>query len=179
MTTGATLRATLLHKKASSQGIVFGGGRKHRRSFPSYFIPSGVSARCWCLYRGPLEDPWMREVASQSPFIFQQDSALAHSAKKAFLKEEGVHFWMPQQWPPNSPDLNPLDYAICSMVAQGTCKDGQSPVTQLKRKVSRCWRNLNLEKIHSVCRKFQARLERCIAKNGSFFVKKSNFSKQL
>ena len=36
--------------------------------------------------------PWMREVAQNRPFTFQQDSAPAHSAQatQAFLKEEGV-----------------------------------------------------------------------------------------
>ena len=66
--------------------------------------------------------PWMRQVAENRgnvPWIFQQDSAPAHRAKKAFLKEEGVNFWPPEKWPPNSPDLNSLDYVIWSMVQQG------------------------------------------------------------
>ena len=68
--------------------------------------------------------PWMRRVASARgnvPFLWQQDSAPAHRAKKtlAFLKEQGIPFWSPMEWPPNSPDLNPLDYAVWSMVQQG------------------------------------------------------------
>ena len=52
------------------------------------------------------------------PFIWQQDSAPAHRAKKAlsFLKEENIPVWTPEQWPPNIQDLNSLDYAIWSMV---------------------------------------------------------------
>ena len=64
--------------------------------------------------------PWMRRVAASrgssarpAPFIFQQDSAPAHRAKKtlAYLDDEGITYWRPAQWPPNSPDLNPMDYA--------------------------------------------------------------------
>ena len=73
--------------------------------------------------------PWMKRVAVSrgsaahpAPFIFQQDSAPAHRAKRTldYLKKEGIHFWTPAMWPPNSPDLNPMDYAIWSMVVQGT-----------------------------------------------------------
>ena len=86
--------------------------------------------------------PWMRTVAEAhasstgvpAPFLLQQDSAPAHRAKKTleFLKEENVNFWSPQQWPANSPDLNPLDYAIWAIVAQGSCKTRPTSVPALK-----------------------------------------------
>jgi len=30
----------------------------------------------------------------------------------SYLKRENVSFIEPQMWPPNSPDLNPVDYAV-------------------------------------------------------------------
>ena len=50
-------------------------------------------------------------------FIFQQDSANAHTAR---VTQEWLHANGPEmiemiekdQWPPNSPDLNPLDYHV-------------------------------------------------------------------
>ena len=47
-------------------------------------------------------------LATPAPFIFQQDSAPAHCAKKTldYLKSENINFFSPAQWPPNSPDLN-------------------------------------------------------------------------
>ena len=118
--------------------------------------------------------PWMKEVAHNRgdvPFIFQQDSAPARRAKKnqAFLKEEGVKFWTPQQWPPNSPDLNPLDYAIWSIVQQGACQDRPPSVAALKRRVSAFWRRMDPAKIRAVCRRFRPRLEQCVKSKGSFF----------
>ncbi|QQP49227.1 Transposable element tcb2 transposase, partial [Caligus rogercresseyi] len=49
-----------------------------------------------------------------SNYTFQQDSAPAHKAKtvQAWLKENVPHFWDPQTWPSNSPDLNPCDYYL-------------------------------------------------------------------
>ncbi|QQP55469.1 Transposable element tcb1 transposase, partial [Caligus rogercresseyi] len=46
------------------------------------------------------------------PYTFQQDSALAHTAKlvQSWLKKNVPNFWDFNTWPPNSPDLNPCDY---------------------------------------------------------------------
>jgi len=45
-----------------------------------------------------------------SGFIFQQDGATAHTTKLAqvLLQRIGKE----DEWPPNSPDLNPLDYHV-------------------------------------------------------------------
>ena len=64
--------------------------------------------------------PWMRQIAHNHacPFVFQQDSAPAHIGKPttAFLEAENVTFWPHSFWPPNSPDLAPLDYGVWPMV---------------------------------------------------------------
>ena len=123
--------------------------------------------------------PWMRLVASAhepsarvpSPFLWQQDSALALRSKKTltFLKKEKTPFWSPQQWPPNSPDLNPLNYSIWSKVSSDACKTCPKSVKALKARVSKFWKNMKAKKICKVCRRFRLRLEKCFAKNGSFF----------
>ena len=47
-------------------------------------------------------------------FIFQQDSAPAHSARDTIelLRRETPDFIGPDVWPANSPDLNQVDYRI-------------------------------------------------------------------
>ncbi|QQP55532.1 Uncharacterized protein FKW44_008750, partial [Caligus rogercresseyi] len=60
--------------------------------------------------------PWMDEKASgdvyNGRYLFQQDSAPAHKAKKTqeWLQANVPAFWDPQTWPSNSPDLNPWTY---------------------------------------------------------------------
>ena len=64
--------------------------------------------------------PWMRRVAAAhggarpAPILFQQDGAPAHTARSTvqFLESKGIAFIRPNEWPPNSPDLNPLDYCL-------------------------------------------------------------------
>jgi len=49
-------------------------------------------------------------------YIFQQDGALAHLARDTvglqLLTWEMPDFIPPSLWPPNSPDLNPVDYRV-------------------------------------------------------------------
>jgi len=54
-------------------------------------------------------------------FTFQQDEAPAHRARETveLLKVETPDFIPPNLWPPNSPDLNPVDYKIWAY-----CKNG-------------------------------------------------------
>lgn len=47
-------------------------------------------------------------------FVFQQDGAKPHTAKttQRWCMEHFFDFWDKDRWPPNSPDLNPLDYSV-------------------------------------------------------------------
>ena len=53
-------------------------------------------------------------------FTCQQDSAPAHRARPTveLLEKEVPDFISPSLWPPNSPDLNPVDYKIWSLVQE-------------------------------------------------------------
>jgi len=52
-------------------------------------------------------------------FTFQQVSAPARRARDIeLLRRSTPDFIAPDMWPPNSPDLNPVDYAILSIMHQ-------------------------------------------------------------
>ena len=48
-------------------------------------------------------------------YVFQQDGSPAHRARDTvtMLQTETPEFIPPEMWPPNSPDLKPVDYSIC------------------------------------------------------------------
>ena len=56
----------------------------------------------------------IRAKCRQYRLTLQQDGPPSHTAKNTinYLKRENVSFIEPQMWPPNSPDLNPVDYAV-------------------------------------------------------------------
>jgi len=51
---------------------------------------------------------------SSGDFVFQEDGATSHRAKWTveFLQQNVTNFIELSVWPPNSPDLNPVDYAV-------------------------------------------------------------------
>jgi len=51
-------------------------------------------------------------------YVFQQDGAPAHRSRDTviMLQRETPEFIPPEMWPPNSPDLNPVDYSIWGML---------------------------------------------------------------
>ena len=55
--------------------------------------------------------PHLRCVATLPCEMFQQDSAPAHRTRETIklLQRETPAFISPDLWPPNSPDLNPVD----------------------------------------------------------------------
>jgi len=63
--------------------------------------------------------PTIRRISADM-FIFQQDNAPAHRARDTveFLKRETPAFIGPDLWPPNSPDLNLVDYKIWATMEQ-------------------------------------------------------------
>jgi len=61
---------------------------------------------------------------SNDDFLFQQDGVPAHRSRHtaAYLCSNVAEFIEPENWPPNSPDLNPVDY----MQFGGIAADGVS-----------------------------------------------------
>ena len=56
-------------------------------------------------------------------FLFQQDGAPAHTARSTqeWLKNETPGFLSKEEWPPSSPDLNPMDFSIWSILQEKAC----------------------------------------------------------
>jgi len=53
-------------------------------------------------------------------YVFQQDGSPAHRARDTvtMLQTETPEFIPPEMWPPNSPDLKPVDYSIWGMLQE-------------------------------------------------------------
>ena len=54
------------------------------------------------------------ETLMPDSYTFQQDGAPAHTSHRAqlWLEQQMPDFINKDNWPPNSPDLNPLDYYV-------------------------------------------------------------------
>ena len=74
-------------------------------------------------------------------FVFQQDSAPAHRARATveYLRQATPEFISPDLWPPNSPDLNPVDYKIWGCVQERVYQKPIRDVDQLKQRLVEVW----------------------------------------
>ena len=94
--------------------------------------------------------------------ILQQDGARCHTSRQtsAFLEGEGVEFMGKEDWPPESGDLNPMDYGVWSMLSEAVYHDRAEPFTveELKEKIIECWEAIPLEKIQHIISAWKSRL---------------------
>ena len=86
---------------------------------PLIVIEEGVKVNSH-VYLNMLEEkvlPWLTESFGDD-FIFTQDGAPAHTANvtQQWCKDHFPGFWDKQMWPPSSPDINPMDFAIWSIL---------------------------------------------------------------
>ena len=59
--------------------------------------------------------PEMDRLTGYQPYVFMQDGARSHTANETvrFLNQQRyLTLLQPNMWPPNSPDLNPVDYCV-------------------------------------------------------------------
>jgi len=84
----------------------------------------------------------IRDKCGRHNWILQQDGAPSYTAADTvnFLLKEKINFIEPQSWPPNSPDLNPVDYAIWGALQQQVYLRRQfESVDQLKQALVTEW----------------------------------------
>jgi len=89
--------------------------------------------------------PGMKTVASGKPYVFQQDDASAHTSHliQNWLSDNIDMFWFKEFWPPNNPDLNPLDYYVSSVVERVTNKSRHPNVMSLRTAIKTAFADID------------------------------------
>ena len=114
--------------------------------------------------------PVMRCIAGDV-FVFQQDSAPAHRACETvqLLQQQTPGFISPDLWPPNSPDLNPVDYRIWGLIQERVYKTAVPDVSQLKHRLIDTWSSLSQDVIDDTIDQWRVRLRVCVKAKGRHF----------
>ena len=90
-------------------GVVASDGK----SMPPYWFPEGlkIGQEEYLNVLKTVVKPWIDSNYPEGRYVWQQDGAPAHKAKKtqAWCKN---NFWPCTMWPPSSPDCSPLDFAV-------------------------------------------------------------------
>lgn len=114
--------------------------------------------------------PAIKSVAGDS-FIFQQDSAPAHRARETIqlLQHETPDFIVPDLWPPNSPDLNPIDYTIWGIMQQRVYETRVHNIDELKQRLLDVWSGLQQNIVDLAVSEWRKRLRACVRAEGRHF----------
>jgi len=106
-------------------------------------------------------------------FICQQDGAPAHTASLAqdWLSRNCPEFILKEEWPPNSPDLNPLGYRVWgAMLDKYHCYVPKpTNISVLKTVLKEIWSDLPQGPIDEAVLSFCKRLQACIKAAGGHF----------
>jgi len=151
-----------------SAGVCWGGkGRLH-------FVPDKTKINAGYYKQDLL--PLLLEDSQhllQQDFVFQQDGAPAHTAKQTqeWLAANTADFISKDEWPPNSPDLNPLDYCVWGMMLSAYQKHLPKPSNKAELKVvlQAIWDSLSQESIDKAVLGFRKRLQACVKADGGHF----------
>ena len=102
-----------------------------------------------------IKDPTTRKVIVTScrssagilRGCLRQNGVPSHTARNTptYLRREKVTFIEPHMWPPNSPDLNPVDCAVWGALQQMVYQRRRfTTINQLKQAIATEWGNLSL-----------------------------------
>ena len=95
--------------------------------------------------------PWVNSKYAGAPYTFQQDGVPAHMAKlvQDWCRENLSHFWRKEMWPPPSPDFNPMDFEMLSMLEAKACNVSHSFIPILKAKLEAVWADIPAEDLRA------------------------------
>ena len=98
-------------------------------------------------------------------------SRTAHRARDTILllEQETPDFIPPTLWPPNSPDLNPVDYTIWDILQQRVYRKAITSVQQLRERIAEEWDKFDHALIVSSIQQWRRRLKLCVAAKGGHF----------
>ena len=105
-------------------------------------------------------------------FIVKQDGAPAHRARETveLLQTEAPALIPPTLWPPNSPDLNPVDYKIWSVMQEKVYRYQIHDVTELR--IEEAWDEMDQRVIEESIDQWRTRLRVCVDAQGGQFEHK-------
>jgi len=101
----------------------------------------------------------------------QQDNDPAHRARDtiALLRRETPDFISPDQWPPNSPDMNHVDYKIWAVMQERVYEKRVNDVDELCQRLLSMWHSIGQNVVDEAIDQWRARLTACVRAKGGHF----------
>jgi len=101
-------------------------------------------------------------------FIFHQDSAPAHAAKKTieYLRSRKITFISPEEWLPSSPDAAPCDFFLWGYIMNKVQQMKVTNERELKNTIRLCVRKTPQNMIDKILRSWSRRSRKILEAGG-------------
>ena len=103
-------------------------------------------------------------------FIFQKDGAPSHTSRitQEHLDANTPEFIGKDDWPPEPPDLNPMDYHVWNSLSEKVYEGRSTKFTEreLKQKIQQCWERITLGEIRKAIASWKKRVRAVCRENG-------------
>jgi transposase len=148
-------------------GLVASDGKK----MDPFFWPAGtkINADAYIEVLQNHVKPWIdANYGPDENWVFMQDGAPCHTARKTYkwMDTNNIKYWPKEYWPPNSPDLNPLDFIIWAYVARRSNKTSHPNLDSLRAAIMKAWASMSPDYIRKTCSRFRPRLESVVRNKG-------------
>ena len=116
--------------------------------------------------------PFFLEDADGNVVWFQQDGATPHTAGDVVdwlsqtFGDRFISFRTEREWPPHSPDLNPLDFFLWGHLKERVYTPTPENTDELKAAIGREMRKISREVCKNVIDNFKQRISIIIRQNG-------------
>lgn len=132
-----------------------------------YFVENKINSE---IYQRDILSYMLPEIEDVTPYYtFQQDGAPAHTSRDTirYLQENCPDFIEPAGWPPNSPDLNPVDYTIWGVLQHMVYLNTIFETTdQLKIRILECWQEFQQDIINNSIAQWRRRVQDVVDNEG-------------
>lgn len=143
--------------------VMVWGGISTRGATPLATIVGSIDSN---KYQEVLKDflvPTM-DVLYEDGYVLQQDNAPPHTsaATHKFFRRQGIEV---MDWPPMSPDLNPIEN-LWGLLKKEFAPLKRTTLFEWKEKLFALWNSVPLERLQSLVNSMPRRIDACIAANG-------------
>ena len=101
-------------------------------------------------------------TAHMLPRYLVKHNAVFCTNYTAYRKKCANAFISPDLWPPNSPDLNPVDYRIWGLMQQGLYKTPVRDTIDLKKRLVDTWASIPQCVVDETVDQWTARIRACV-----------------